>query len=93
MAITAKQIAEAARMSKRVCHAEGHGRQVLVWPDGGVSEATSATDILARLRDDGSRTYPLLRLRYPMTRAQVREALCDSLVAQARDLSGAPDAW
>lgn len=73
--ITNKQIASIARESKRVCSCDGYGNRVVVWPDGSTSEAVSDTDLTALLHADGSRTYPVARLRYPLTRAQVREIL------------------
>lgn len=74
MKMTTKRINAIAAATKRICHKEGIGNQVVVFRDGSMLESTGSNDTIARGNGDGWE-YPIARFAYPMTRAQVNESI------------------
>lgn len=76
--ITKKKIAEIAAASRRICHPEGLGHGIAVFPDGSWMLAISSNDGIARGAFGGGWEYRLAYVAHPMTRAQVEEMIRDS---------------
>lgn len=72
--MTAQTINKIAKQTKKICSENGYGRQVVVFAGGRVEEAIGPNDVVAIDSGDGWK-YPICRLRYPMSAAQVRAAI------------------
>jgi hypothetical protein len=86
-----KTIAEAARMSKRVCNEEGTGNHVIIWTKGYTKEIVE--DVLGSDRPwlktpEGEAIYPELRIRFPMTAQEIEELLAEQEAETSRRGAG-----
>lgn len=82
MSLTQSQIRRAAAASR---DARG-GSQILVYADGTLSEACSDNDNVCLLGSDGSREYPLLRLRAPVSARRLTEMVDEMEWLRSREV-------
>ena len=69
--MTRNQIREIARATKSICHPQGMGNVVNVWPDGSWTEECSANTSIARLGPGDERTYRIACITHPLTASAV----------------------